>query len=342
MVAYTGIQGQNILIVSSDPANPVEGQIWYNTTSNTLKDYQTVVVAAAWASGANYPFSGAGNGAAGTQTAAVSFLGYNVGTDDRVTTTNEYDGTSWTAGGNMATKRASAGAAGTQTAALGFGGYYEPPPTLYTNTEKYDGTSWTNNPTGLATARTNLMGAGTQTAGLAFGGSRPAGFPSPVGYTNTELFNGTSWTANPTGLPTARRTAGSAGTQTNALCFGGAQYPAPATNIATTDSFNGTTWTAGGNLNTARQGLSGAGTSSTAAVAFGGSGPTYTTATEIYDGTTWTNSTPMLNTKGGGAGAGTQTAALMIIGYTGTAYGNAVEEFTGPSSGLQTRTITTS
>ena len=42
MTAYTGIQGQNILIVSSDPANPVEGQIWYNTTSNTLKDYVVV------------------------------------------------------------------------------------------------------------------------------------------------------------------------------------------------------------------------------------------------------------------------------------------------------------
>jgi hypothetical protein len=37
MANYTGIQGQNILIVSSDPANPVEGQIWYNTTSQTFE-----------------------------------------------------------------------------------------------------------------------------------------------------------------------------------------------------------------------------------------------------------------------------------------------------------------
>ena len=50
MAQYTGIQGQNILIVSSDPANPVEGQIWYNTTSQTLKGYQFVQ---AWAAGGN-------------------------------------------------------------------------------------------------------------------------------------------------------------------------------------------------------------------------------------------------------------------------------------------------
>jgi hypothetical protein len=52
MAAYTGIQGQNILIVSSDPANPTEGQIWYNSTTNLLKGYANVVINA-WASGGN-------------------------------------------------------------------------------------------------------------------------------------------------------------------------------------------------------------------------------------------------------------------------------------------------
>jgi hypothetical protein len=37
MANYTGIQGQNILIVDTDPANPTEGQIWYNSTSNTFE-----------------------------------------------------------------------------------------------------------------------------------------------------------------------------------------------------------------------------------------------------------------------------------------------------------------
>ena len=52
MANYTGIQGQNILIVDTDPANPVEGQIWYNTTSNLLKGYANVVTNA-FASGGN-------------------------------------------------------------------------------------------------------------------------------------------------------------------------------------------------------------------------------------------------------------------------------------------------
>jgi hypothetical protein len=48
MANYTGIQGQNILIVDTDPANPTEGQIWYNSTSNLLKGYANVVTNA-WA-----------------------------------------------------------------------------------------------------------------------------------------------------------------------------------------------------------------------------------------------------------------------------------------------------
>jgi hypothetical protein len=41
-------------------------------------------------------------------------------------------------------------------------------------------------------------------------------------YTATELYDGSTWTSNPTGLNTARRALGGAGTQTAALAFGGA------------------------------------------------------------------------------------------------------------------------
>jgi hypothetical protein len=37
MAEYINIKGQNIEVVASDPANPTQGQIWYNSTSNTLK-----------------------------------------------------------------------------------------------------------------------------------------------------------------------------------------------------------------------------------------------------------------------------------------------------------------
>ena len=78
MAAYTGIQGQNILIVSSDPANPTEGQIWYNSTTNLLKGYQYLQVNA-WATGGNLNTGRYSLGSAGTQTAALGFGGYLAG-----------------------------------------------------------------------------------------------------------------------------------------------------------------------------------------------------------------------------------------------------------------------
>jgi hypothetical protein len=45
MADYINIYGQDILAVASDPANPTLGQIWYNTTSNTLKGQGGVTTA---------------------------------------------------------------------------------------------------------------------------------------------------------------------------------------------------------------------------------------------------------------------------------------------------------
>ena len=39
MATYITIKGIEILSLESDPANPVEGQVWYNSTSATLKGY---------------------------------------------------------------------------------------------------------------------------------------------------------------------------------------------------------------------------------------------------------------------------------------------------------------
>ena len=37
MTTYKEIRGTNIEAVASDPSNPVEGQVWYNTTTNVVK-----------------------------------------------------------------------------------------------------------------------------------------------------------------------------------------------------------------------------------------------------------------------------------------------------------------
>jgi len=39
MADYSTLHGQTIQTIAGDPANPVEGQIWYNSTSNVLKAY---------------------------------------------------------------------------------------------------------------------------------------------------------------------------------------------------------------------------------------------------------------------------------------------------------------
>jgi hypothetical protein len=211
MAEYINIRGQSIEVVASDPANPTLGQIWYNSTSNTLKGLG--FGAASWATGGVLPTATSSLGGAGTQTAALAFGG-DIG-PLYTTATEEYNGTSWSPGGSMATGRFGLAGCGTQTAALAFGRIYR----IYNrcNRRIYDGTTWS--PGGsLGTARYSLGAAGTQTAGLAFGGV------DTVRTGATEEYDGSTWTSsNP--LNTARNALAGAGIQTAALAFGGQNPP---------------------------------------------------------------------------------------------------------------------
>jgi hypothetical protein len=320
MVAYTGIQGQNILIVSSDPANPVEGQIWYNSTSNLLKGYANVVTNA-WASGGNMNTARASLTGFGTQTASIAAGGT---TFPAATGASEsYNGTSWTNTPSLNTARSGLSSShnSPQTSGLVFGST--------TQTESWNGSSWTS-VNSMNTPRNFLGGAGIQTAALAFGGSPTS--------SATELWDGTSWTSNPTGLNTARDSLGGTGLQTAALAIGSGPT------LNSVESFNGSTWTSLNGLNTGRVDMGTAGTL-TAALAFSGqAAPARTTATELWNGTSWTNNPNSMSTaRNGLASAGTQTAAL---GAGGDIFPSspritaATEEWTGQA--VQVRTITTS
>jgi hypothetical protein len=74
MATYKGIQGFTIQNLSADPSNPIEGQVWYNSTSNVWK-VEEVTTAGAWATGNNLNTARSGLGSAGTQTAALAFGG---------------------------------------------------------------------------------------------------------------------------------------------------------------------------------------------------------------------------------------------------------------------------
>ena len=325
MTAYTGIQGQNILIVSSDPANPTEGQIWYNSTSNLLKGYANIVTNA-WASGGNLNTARVGLASAGTQTAAVAF-----GSSPAAGTTENYNGTSWTSNPTgLNTGRGFLGGAGTQTAALAFGGG-----PVSTATELWTGSSWTSNPTGLNTGRQELAGCGLQTAALAVNGiSSPGGTRSAA----SESFNGTSWTNTPS-LNTANYGRTLFLIFTASICAGGADSP-----ITATESWNGSSWTTlPASMNTGRTLYTQSAGTQTAGLAFGGAVAPYntaSTATELWNGTSWTsNPTGLATGRYFSTGCGTQTAALMSGGSTGSAT-SATEEWTGTA--VAVRTITTS
>ena len=39
MATYITLKGMPIQVLATDPTNPVEGQVWYNTTTNKMKGY---------------------------------------------------------------------------------------------------------------------------------------------------------------------------------------------------------------------------------------------------------------------------------------------------------------
>ncbi len=74
MATYKEIHGTNIEVVSSDPSNPVEGQVWYNSTTNVLKG-EAQTATAAWSSGGALNNARFVLGGGGSQTAAIAFGG---------------------------------------------------------------------------------------------------------------------------------------------------------------------------------------------------------------------------------------------------------------------------
>jgi hypothetical protein len=55
MADYKNIKGFNIQYLDSDPPNPIEGQMWFNSTTQTLKGAEVGgAPAGTWASGGDF------------------------------------------------------------------------------------------------------------------------------------------------------------------------------------------------------------------------------------------------------------------------------------------------
>ena len=116
---------------------------------------------------------------------------------------------------------------------------------------------------------------GTQTAAMHFGGRNP----SVSGLTDTETYDGSTWSETADLPATVYMNAGF-GTTTAGVSVGGLPVRAD------TDEWNGTAWTEVNDLNTARRLFRGDGIQTAALVAAGGPGSK--TEVETYDGTNWT------------------------------------------------------
>ena len=276
MADYKEIKGFKIQNVSSDPSNPIEGQIWYNSTTATLKGYSKAggIPAGVWSSGGTMNDGRPQGADFGSLTAGVAAAG------DGGTDVEEYNGTSWTSVNDIPAAGVGGGATGTQTAGIIYG--YQPFSADASVASTYDGTSWTD-VNSLNTGR-NVGGSagGLQTSALYAGGSTPGAW-TDVG--ETEIWNGTSWT-EVNDLNDGRYYLKGGGTTTAAVLAGGA-FGSPSTNPTQSEQWNGTSWTEGSNLNNGRAYLTGGGSEFTSCMVFGG-GPPITANTEFWNGTSWT------------------------------------------------------
>jgi len=329
MADYKNIKGFNIQYLDSDPPNPIEGQMWFNSTTQTLKGAEAGgAPLGTWASGGSMPAARQEGSGFGTQTAALVAGGL---APSRTNSTIEYNGSAWTTGGDLANPTSESGGFGIQTAGIIVGGYTGTPPVTGTNAAyEYNGSSWSPI-TSLNTARTSHPGAcGTTTAGLIFGGYEPT-----ANTAKTEDWNGSSWTEL-NDLNTARRIVQGVGTQTAALAATG--FITAASGAA--ETWNGTSWTNITSVSTPRFGAaSGINGVNTSALLFGGlNPPTYYAQTEFWNGSSWTELNDLATARNFGMSGGNSSAALYSGGYTGTAMTSDVEEWSVPDYVVKTFT----
>ena len=298
MADYKTLHGSNIEVVSSDPSNPVGGQVWYNTTSNVMKGFTENPVGS-WSSGTAITTARFYIGGSGTVTAGLVWGGQTA-PGSKVTINESWNGTAWTEVGDLNTGRRSFSGTGTQTAAITAGGFSTED---LANTETWNGTSWTE-VGDLNTAKTNIATSrGSTTVMLVFGAA------------TTESFNGSAWTEVADVNTIKGQLAGAGVDNTSALAFGGYD-PSPAAS-ATTEIWNGSSWTEVGDLNVARGNGTGVGVVDSA-LHFGGYNaaltPAYPVDTEEWNGTSWTERANFSANRSAGGSFGTAEACFLSGG----------------------------
>jgi len=282
-------------------------------------------------------------------TAAIAVGGY---TTTAVANVETWNGSSWTEVSDINTAKYNGGASGGSPSAIFFGGNIQPG-TSQTQTEFWDGSSWTE-VADLSTARWGVgkSPSGTSASGLCSGGNTGSATTATEEFTASSDFTkinlgqvyynsgsnafkvteqpvpGGTW-ASSGALNTGRGNAGSSGTQTANLFFGGDAPALTPETVTLTEQYNGTSWTEVADLNVARSQMffSNQGTQTAALSA---TGNPVATKVESWNGSSWTESTALNTGRRNGASFGTQTAMLGTGGYN-TAYQTLTEQWNGSS-----------
>ena len=92
MADYKEAHGVRAKLVSSNPTNPTDGQLWYNSTDEALR-YKKADSAGAWSTGGDMVNGRRLLAGSGTQTAGLAFGGSAVPTAYK-SHTEEYNGSS--------------------------------------------------------------------------------------------------------------------------------------------------------------------------------------------------------------------------------------------------------
>ena len=295
--------------------------------SNATEEYN----GSSWTAQNTMPTAVRNPAGSGTQTAGLS-SGGNSGSVSGVT--QEYDGTNWTTSpGSMNVARENATGFGIQTATIVAGGN-EPG---VNNAEQYNGSTWTaitdlNSPVYSLASAAN----GTTSHGITFGGASPAG----TGLTQTEEWDGTSWTISSATLAAGKWKLGGAGTASAGLKFAGG--PPPSGNVATeeynssTNAITQASWASIANFPDSRAYSGGSGGTPTSTLVFGGYTGSglggFVSSGAEFDGSSWTATGDYSIDVVGVAGLGPVTAGLGAGGYRDTATNvNSSYEYDGSS-----------
>ena len=318
----------------------LEGQLFFNSTTNTFKETISDFPNAAWASGGdtNHQDTERG-GSAGQSNAEGLIFGGGTPPAPIQATAEQYDCTSWTeiAALNTGRQGIKGSVNSPYTSAIAFGGASPGTNPSGSNlNESWNGSAWTEIAE-LNTAAKFHGGSGTTNDALKISGQTAPG----SALANVEKWNGSAWTeiaeVNQTRLELM-----ATGGSTSAIATGGAFYGGTPPNAArdNVETWDGTSWTETTEMSTVRKNQHGcAGSNAVDALVYGGDiQPGLTANTEKWNGSSWTELANLGTARAIIGPGGTSSSAFAARGTTPSAV-NSTEEWT---VNLANKTITAS